>query len=253
MIPRLFDMEAVLFDLDGVLTSTAALHAAAWKSIFDDVLIEVARAVDDKRPFSDEDYRRYVDGKPRADGVRSFLASRGIALEEGQADDAPSLLTVAGVAARKDALLQSRLSSGTVAAFPGSVALVLQLRARRIRVAVVSASRHCLDILRAAGIDDLFDARVDGIVASDLSLKGKPAPDTFFEAARRLGVRPARAAIVEDALAGVEAGRAGGFGLVVGVDRSGDGRQLLDHGADIVVRDLGELVHEKAGPARRKA
>lgn len=248
MTARLFALEAVLFDLDGVITSTAALHAAAWKATFDAVLVEVASAVENKRPFSDEDYRRYVDGKPRADGVRSFLASRGIELEEGEVDDVPSQPTVAGIAARKDALFEASLSSGTVAAFPGSVALVRQLRVRGIRVAVVSASRHCLDVLRAAGIDDLFDARVDGTVASDLSLPGKPAPDTFLEAARRLGVQPARAAVVEDALAGVEAGRAGGFALVVGVDGAGDGQQLLDHGADIVVRDLAELIDEQAGP-----
>jgi beta-phosphoglucomutase family hydrolase len=246
MIARLFDLDAVLFDLDGVLTSTAALHAAAWKSTFDRVLGELAGlGQGEQRPFNDEDYRRYVDGMPRSDGVRSFLASRGIVLPEGEAGDPPSRLTVAAVAAGKDALLQASLAPGGITAFPGSVALVRQLRARGTRVAVVSASRNCGAILRAAGIDDLFDAQVDGLVAADLGLRGKPAPDTFLAAARQLGVEPAQAAVVEDALAGVEAGRAGGFALVIGVDRADARRQLLEHGADIVVRDLAELLEHE--------
>jgi len=246
----LFELAGVLFDLDGVLTSTAALHAAAWKATFDPLLQELPGAdMARQRPFGDEDYRRYVDGRPRSDGVRGFLASRNISLPEGDPDDPPSRLTVAGVARLKNRLFQHRLATGDIAAFPGSVALLRRLRARGLRTAVVSASRNCRAVLEAAGIDGLFDVRIDGEVAASRGLRGKPAPDTFLAAARELGIAPSRAAVIEDAIAGVEAGRAGGFGLVIGVARTGAGRELLEHGADRVVGDLAELLDSESGEA----
>lgn len=243
MTKSLFDLDGVLFDLDGVVTSTAALHAAAWKMTFDEVLGTLdATGGQHQRPFDDDDYRRYVDGKPRSDGVRSFLASRDIRLPEDQPDPRTAGLTVAGVARRKNQLFQERLATGGIAAFPGSVALVRRLRIKGLRTAVVSASQNCLAVLEAAGVTDLFDIRMDGEVAARRGLRGKPAPDTFLAAARELGIKPAEGAVIEDAIAGIEAGRAGGFGLVVGVDRTGAGRELLAHGADLVVRDLAELL-----------
>lgn len=249
MTARLFDLDAALFDLDGVITATAALHAAAWKSTFDEVLDALQRESEGRwPPFDDEDYRRYVDGKPRRDGVRSFLASRGIRLPE-DAQPGSVNLTVAGVAERKNQLFQARLAAGGITVFAGSLALLRQLRARGAKTAVVSASRNCRAVIATAGIEDLFDAVIDGESAARDGLRGKPAPDTFLAAARQLGVEPARAAVVEDSIAGVEAGRAGGFGLVVGVDHSGTGRELREHGADIVVRDLAELLNSEPGSA----
>jgi beta-phosphoglucomutase family hydrolase len=237
--------DAVLFDLDGVLTSTAKIHSSCWKTMFDDFLRH--RAAERKEPFQpfdiDTDYKQYVDGKPRYEGVRSFLAARNILLAEGTPEDPPTAETVCGLGNRKDELVKAAIERGEVESYPGSVALVRRLREQGIRTAVVSSSNNCEQVLRAAGIHDLFEAQVDGLVAHKLGLPGKPAPDTFLEAARMLGVSPSRAVVVEDALAGVQAGRAGGFGLVVGVDREGSGDALRAQGADMVVMDLGELLN----------
>ncbi len=245
--------DAVLFDLDGVLTETATLHAAAWTRMFDTFLRSRAEASGEPLELFDidDDYRRYVDGKPRYDGVRSFLASRGIELPEGEPSDPPIFETVAGLGNRKNELVVELIEIEGVEAFPGSVRLVEELRRRGIRTAVVSSSANAEAVLRSAGIAHLFDARVDGTIAQELGLPGKPAPDTFLEAARRLDVVAERAVVVEDALAGVEAGSAGGFGLVIGVDRLDQAEALRDHGADLVVTDLGELLPHAAGPDPR--
>jgi beta-phosphoglucomutase family hydrolase len=242
--PDRFD--AVLFDLDGVLTSTAQIHALCWKTMFDEFLSRRATAVPESfRPFDiDSDYKWHVDGKPRYDGVRSFLSSRNISLAEGAPTDGPAADTVCGLGNRKDELVKAAIDRGEVEAYPGSVALVRRLRDQGIRTAVVSSSNNCEQVLRAVGILNLFDARVDGVVASELKLPGKPAPDTFLKAAQMLGVSPARAVVVEDAIAGVQAGRAGGFGLVVGVDRGAGRDTLRESGADIVVADLAELLDD---------
>jgi beta-phosphoglucomutase family hydrolase len=241
--PDRFD--AVLFDLDGVLTSTARIHSRCWKAMFDDFLGR--RAADRKEPFRAfdiaTDYKLYVDGKPRYEGVRSFLASRNISLPEGTSADPPTAVTVCGLGNRKDELVKAAIDRGEVEAYPGSVALVRRVREQGIRTAVVSSSNNCRDVLQAAGIESLFDARVDGLVSTEFHLPGKPAPDTFLKAAQMLGVSPARAVVVEDALAGVQSGRAGGFGLVIGVDRGGSREALRAHGADVVVTDLGELLN----------
>lgn len=239
--------DAVLFDLDGVLTATARLHAACWKAMFDEYLQR--RAMDTGDPFRDfeiaTDYRQYVDGKLRYDGVRSFLQSRGIDLPFGDPTDPPDRETVCGLGNRKNELIGELLETDGVDVHDDSVAWVRQLRRGGFATAVVSASKNCARVLRAAEIDDLFDARIDGVVAGELGLAGKPAPDTFLEGARRLGVEPARSVVVEDAVSGVEAGRAGGFGLVIGVDRTGHPEALRDGGADLVVADLGELLDEE--------
>jgi alpha,alpha-trehalose phosphorylase len=241
---ELGDFDAVLFDLDGVLTTTRAVHAAAWKHSFDEFLAEWNTEHDTRTARFDEsaDYTNYVDGKPRQDGVRDFLASRGIKLPEGEPDAPPEELSVWGLGNRKQLLVEERLAQGGVEVFPGSVAWVRELRDAGIKTAVVSSSRNCAAVLTYAGISDLFDTRVDGETALELHLPGKPAPDAFLEGARRLGVAPGRAIVVEDALAGVEAGRAGAFGLVIGVDRDGNAAGLAAHGADVVVGDLSELL-----------
>lgn len=230
-------MRGVVFDLDGVLTDTAALHFAAWHELFDGVL----GAAD---PFTLDDYRRYVDGRGRTEGAAAVLAARHVAFPEGEPTDPPSARTVHGLAARKDELYLGRLQRDGPRPFPSSVALLRTLNAAGVPVAVASASHHCRQVLEAAGLAGLVDAVVDGIDADRLRLPGKPDPALFLEAARRLGVPPARAAVIEDAEAGVEAGRRGGFGLVVGVARTSDGRALRDRGADLVVSDLGELPAE---------
>jgi len=237
-------IRACLFDLDGVLTQTAKVHAAAWKEMFDAYLRDrAARTGKAFEPFDPHhDYDRYVDGMPRYDGVRSFLASRGIELPEGEPDDAPGAETVKGLGNRKNELVLSMIRERGVDAYEGSVRYVHAARAADLRCAVVSSSANCHDVLVAAGIDDLFDEVVNGIVAEREQLKGKPAPDTFLFAARALGVSREQASVFEDALAGVAAGRAGGFGFVVGVDRVGQAEALREHGADIVVRDLAELL-----------
>ncbi|HEX6492421.1 MAG TPA: beta-phosphoglucomutase family hydrolase [Candidatus Dormibacteraeota bacterium] len=234
---------ALLFDLDGVLTKTATVHFAAWKQMFDAFLhARAERTGEPFVPFSQADYNDHVDGRPRGDGVRDFLASRGITLPEGGPDDPPDADTVAGLAARKNPIFLRLVHEHGVEVYPGSVDYVRAARDEGVRRAVVSSSANCAEILAAAGIDDLFDARIDGVVARERGLRGKPAPDTFLEGARALGVEPAHAAVFEDALAGVEAGRAGGFGFVVGVDRVGHAEDLLHPGADVAVRDLAELM-----------
>ena len=236
-----------LFDLDGVLTQTAKVHAAAWKQMFDDYLRE--RAQRTGQPFIPfdpvADYDEYVDGKPRADGTRSFLESRGIELPEGQDDDPPSEQTVHGLGNRKNEIVLRKIREDGVEAYPGSVRYVQAVKAAGLPRAVVSSSANARDVLVAAGIEDLFDARIDGVVAEREHLRGKPAPDTFLAGARALGLKPTTATVFEDALAGVAAGRAGGFGFVVGVDRVGQAAALKQHGADVVVTDLAELLDHR--------
>ena len=235
---------ACLFDMDGVLTRTAELHAAAWKQMFDDYLSgRAAREGGEFVPFDEvKDYDNFVDGRPRLDGTREFLRSRGIELSEGSPDDPPGKDTVYGLSNRKNELVQQMIAERGVAVYPGSVRFLREVRRRSLATAVVSSSANTAEVLRAAGLEDMFDATIDGVVAEREGLKGKPAPDTYLAAARRLGVDPKVAAVFEDALAGVEAGRAGGFGLVVGVDRVGQGDALASHGADVVVTDLAELM-----------
>jgi beta-phosphoglucomutase family hydrolase len=241
---RLDELGAVIFDMDGVVTDTASVHAAAWKQLFDAFLDERSRQTGEPfRPFDiNHDYRQYVDGKPRYDGVRDFLASRGISLPEGKDGDRGDRETVRSLGNRKDRYFIEHITSDGVAPYPGTVELVHALRAAKVGVAIISASRNLDRVLKAAGVDDLFDVRVGGLEAEKLGLKGKPDPAVFIEAARELGVEPDDAAIVEDALAGVEAGRRGHFRLVVGVDRTGHAEDLRARGADIVVRDPGELL-----------
>jgi beta-phosphoglucomutase family hydrolase len=242
-------IEACLFDLDGVLTQTAKVHAAAWKEMFDDYLRK--RAERTGEPFvgfdAGDDYDEYVDGKPRYDGVRSFLQSRGIELPDGSPDDPPSAETVDGLGNRKNELVLELIERDGVDAYDGSVRYVEAARDAGLRRAVVSSSTNCRDVLEAAGMIDLFEEIVDGNVAREQGLKGKPAPDTFLAGARALGLDAAHAVVFEDAVAGVEAGRAGRFGFVVGVDRVDHADALRSHGADIVVRDLAELL--EGGPA----
>lgn len=234
---------AILFDLDGVLTPTARIHAAAWKQVFDGEL--EARADEGGPPFvpfdKETDYLRYVDGKPRLAGVESFLGSRGIELPEGSPGDPPELETAWGVGNRKDAIVKTVLERDGIDAYPGSLALVRAAKAAGIKVAVVSSSKNCAAVLETAGILDLFDARVDGIVAEGMALAGKPAPDTYEEGAHRVGAPADASVVIEDALSGVESGRNGGFGLVIGVDRGAGREALLEHGANVVVSDLAEL------------
>src|SRR5687768_17355483 len=242
--------DAVLFDLDGVLTSTAAIHAAAWKSMFDDFLTRHAESIgadasqeERLRPFDIiADYRKYIDGKPRYDGVRSFLESRGIRLPEGSPGEAPNDLTVCGLGNRKDAMVKKAIADGLVEPFEGSVKWVRQLRDQGFKLGVVSSSRNCGPVLRAAKIDQYFQTRVDGETLIELGLPGKPAPDSFLKAAENLGAAPARTVVVEDAISGVASARAGGFGLVIGVDREGHAQALRENGADVIVKDLSELV-----------
>lgn len=237
------DLDAVVFDLDGVLTDTARVHAAAWKLLFDDVLRRRAeRDATTFEEFTEHDYLTTVDGKPRYDGVASFLASRGIALAHGGPTDPPGAETVCALGNRKDALFQEALEQHGVDRFETSVALVRALRERGLRTAVVSSSRNCRQVVERAGLTELFEVRVDGIDLDRESMPGKPHPAMFLEAVRRLDVPPSRAAVVEDAVSGVEAGRRGGFGLVVGVDRHGRGDTLRRHGADVVVSDLAALL-----------
>ncbi len=236
--------DAVLFDLDGVLTDTAKIHAACWKRMFDDFLRQRATENDELfRPFGiATDYKLYVDGKARFDGVRSFLESRGIHLPSGDPNSPPDNETICGLGNRKDEMVKEALESEGVEAYEGSVGLIRHVRSQGIKTAVVSASSNCEAVLRSAGITDLLDVRVDGEVAARLGLPGKPAPDTFLKAAEELGVAPERAVVVEDAISGVQAGRNGGFGLVIGVDRKGDPEALWENGADIVVADLAEML-----------
>lgn len=230
--------------MDGVLTRTAELHAAAWKQMFDEYLSRRAAGEGGEFvPFDDvKDYDNFVDGRPRLDGTRQFLLSRGIQLPEGSPDDPPGTETVYGLSNQKNQLVQQLIAERGVAVYPGSLRFLQEARRRSLATAVVSSSANTAEVLRAAGLQEMFDATIDGVVAEREGLKGKPAPDTYLAAARELGVDPKVAAVFEDALAGVEAGRAGGFGLVVGVDRVGQGDALAAHGADVVVNDLAELM-----------
>lgn len=237
-------VRACLFDLDGVLTQTARVHAAAWKQMFDEFLRQ--RAATTGEPFAPfdlvADYDEYVDGKPRYDGVRSFLASRHVELPEGRPDDPPTVDTIDGLGNRKNELVLRLIHEHGVEAYEGSVRYVRAVREAGLRTAVVSSSANCREVLRAAGIEELFDARIDALVADREHLRGKPAPDTFLAGARAVGVGPDASTVFEDALAGVEAGRSGHFAYVVGVDRVGQAEALRRHGADVVVRDLEELL-----------
>lgn len=234
-------IRACLFDMDGVLTDTASVHAEAWKRMFDEYLRE--RLGPDAEPFDiGRDYGLYVDGKPREDGVRDFLASRGIELPEGTPEDGPEVDTIHGVGKRKNVLVLKLIEERGVDVYPGSVKFVDAARAAGLKTAVVSSSANTKLILDSAGLSDRFEARVDGVTLATENIKGKPAPDSFLRAAELLGVEPTAAAVFEDALAGVAAGRAGGFGVTVGVDRHRQPDALREHGADIVVSDLAELL-----------
>jgi alpha,alpha-trehalase len=232
--------DAVVFDLDGVVTDTASVHRAAWKHLFDEFL-ETITGAGRIEPFSEDDYRRYVDGRPRYDGVVAFLGSRGIDLPYGAADDPVEARTVCGLGNRKDSYFHELVAARGVEAFATTVTLVRRLQRAGIGTAVYSASRNCGEVLAAAGLGDLFPVRIDGVEAERLGLAGKPDPAVPLEAVRRLATAPDRAVLVEDAQAGVEAGRRGGFGLVIGVDRGGNRGALLERGADVVVTDLAEV------------
>lgn len=237
-------VRACLFDLDGVLTQTAKVHAAAWKQMFDEYLRSRAQRTGEEFQAFDQvtDYDAYVDGKPRYDGVRSFLQSRGIELPEGDPSDPPSAETVHGLGNRKNELVLTMIREHGVDPYEGSVRYVQAAREAGLRRAVVSSSANARDALAAAGIADLFEEVIDGHAVEDQGLKGKPAPDTFLAGARALEVAASEAAVYEDALPGVEAGRAGSFAFVVGVDRVGQAAELRKHGADVVVKDLAELL-----------
>ena len=243
------DYDAVIFDLDGVVTKTATVHASAWKRLFDEYLAQRASSRgEDLRPFDrNEDYRRYVDGKPRYDGVSSFLKSRGIDLPYGTPEDDPSKETVCGLGNRKNQLFHALLEQEGVEAYGSTIQLIHALKSRGFKSAIVSSSKNCSSVLRAAGIEDLFDTKVDGIDSDRLDLKGKPAPDIFLEAANRLEVDPERAIVVEDAVAGVQAGKRGHFGCVIGVDRTNNFDRLKHEGAHIVVSDLSEIAVAEDG------
>ena len=237
--------QACLFDLDGVVTKTALVHAAAWKEMFDGFLRQWAAGHGTEFvPFDQvREYDRYVDGKPRLDGTRSFLHARGIELPEGSPDDPPTAQTVNGLSNRKNALVLDLIESRGVQVYDGSVRYIEAVRAAGLRTAVVSSSANTVQVLTVAGIAGLFDARIDGVIAKQRGLAGKPAPDTFLAGAQELNTPPSQAVVFEDALAGVAAGHAGHFGLVVGVNRTGQAQELLEHGADIVVDDLEELLN----------
>ena len=233
---------AVVFDLDGVITDTASVHADAWGIVFDDYLRRLpARVGEDHRPFEEGDYLHHVDGRPRYDGVDGFLHSRGIVLPWGDPSDPPEGETVCGLGNRKNKLFHERLHHQGVRSFEDGVALVRRVRAAGLVAAIISASDNCREVLEAVGLGDLFPVRVDGVVAAELGLPGKPDPAVLIEAARRLGVAPNAAVVVEDAEAGVQAGRRGGFGLVIGIARDHHGEGLLVEGADVVVRCLDEV------------
>jgi beta-phosphoglucomutase family hydrolase len=240
-------IRACLFDLDGVLAQTSKLHATAWKRMFDAFLcVRAARTGERFVPFDlDADYAAYVDGKPRQDGVRSFLAARRIELPRGRLDDPLDAETIGGLANRKNELVLALIRERGVEAYAGSVRYVQAVRAAGLTSAVVSASANAHEVLEAAGIAHLFDERVDGVDAEKMHLKGKPAPDTFLAAAHALWAFPVETAVFEDAVAGVAAGRAGSFGFVVGVDRLGQSQALWEHGADVVVSDLADLLQPR--------
>jgi beta-phosphoglucomutase family hydrolase len=244
------EVAACLFDMDGVVTQTAVVHAAAWKEMFDDFLRQHAESTGTEFvPFdSHAEYDAYVDGKPRLDGTRSFLQSRGIELPEGKPDDSPGTPTIYGLSNRKNDLVLAKVAAGGVQVYDGTVTYIRSVREKGISTAIVSSSANTELILNSAGLAGLFDVRVDGVIAKQRGLRGKPAPDTFLAAAEALKVPASRAVVFEDALAGVEAGRAGHFALVVGVDRVGQAAELRKHGADVVVQDVAELLdHDGQG------
>jgi alpha,alpha-trehalase len=247
------DYDAIILDLDGVVTDTAAVHEASWRRLFEG-FFQHRRSADGEalRPFSHEDYVAHVDGRSRSEAAQAFLASRGIKVSLGIANDPPHRETICGLANRKDAYFVELVAARGLRVFQGTVWLVAQLQRRGIQAAVVSASRHCRMVLAAAGLSALFPVRVDGVDGERLGLAGKPEPGVMLEAARRLGAPPCRTIIVDDAEAGVLAGREGDFGLVIGVDHSGeDGDPLRTHGADVVVSDLREI--KPVGRSGRKA
>jgi len=237
---------ACLFDMDGVVTRTAVVHAAAWKEMFDEFLRARAQSTGTEFvPFDPHaEYDTYVDGKPRLDGTRSFLESRGIDLPEGTPDDPPGTPTLYGLSNRKNNLVLEKIAAGGVQVYPGSITYIRSVKDKGISTAIVSASANTVQILDSAGIEGLFDVRIDGVIAKQRGLRGKPAPDTFLAAAEELKVPATQAVVFEDAQAGVAAGRAGGFALVVGVDRVGQAEALREHGADIVVKDLADLLED---------
>jgi alpha,alpha-trehalase len=239
--------KAVLSDLDGVITKTARVHAAAWKRLFDDYLAHVgAPTRSTVKPFDlEEDYRLHLDGKPRHEGVRDFLTSRGLSLPLGDVRDSADLETLYGLGNKKDAYFETALRQTGVEVYPATVEFLHRAKRAQLKLAVVSSSHHCAEILEAVGLAPLFDVRIDGHDIDRLRLAGKPAPDAFLEAAKRLMVEPKRAIVIEDALAGVKAGHAGGFGFVIGVDRRNQADALREQGADLVVSDMSELLSGK--------
>ena len=244
--PEKFD--TVLFDLDGVITATDKNHFAAWKKLFDSYLREISKR--DGTPFHEftyDDMLTHVDGRPRYEGIRCFLASRDIEIPYGDPDDPEDRETVCGLGNRKNRFFNESIEADGVAVFEGTVTLIRSLRAQGVRIGVVSSSKNCPTVLRTAGLEDLFDVRFDGNSAAKHKLRGKPNPDTYLKAAELAETDAARAVVVEDAISGVQAGRAGGFGLVIGVDRGDISQELRDNGADIVVKDLGELLETTPG------
>ncbi|HKT34301.1 MAG TPA: beta-phosphoglucomutase family hydrolase [Nitrospira sp.] len=244
------EYEAVLSDLDGVITKTARVHAAAWKRLFDDYLAGVSAQTGlTAKPFDlEEDYRLYLDGKPRQEGVRDFLKSRGLSLPLGNPGDGSEHETLYGMGNKKDAYFETTLNATGVDVYPGTVKFLQLAKRAGLKMAVVSSSHHCAEIIEVVGLTSLFDVRIDGHDIDRLRLPGKPAPDTFWEAGRRLAVEPKRAIVIEDALAGVRAGHAGGFGFVIGVDRQQQADALREQGADIVVADLSDLLPNRKHP-----
>jgi len=239
--------DAVVFDMDGVITDTARVHAQAWKRLFDDYLTEQAAGQPVVEFDADQDYRRFVDGKPREAGVLDFLASRGILVPLGEPTDPPDCPTAFGLGARKNAYFHDQVDRFGVLAYPSTIALVHTLHDAGVKTAVITSSRNCELVLRGAGVAELFPVRVDGALAAELGLPGKPDPAVFLEAARRLEASPDRTVVVEDAISGVQAGRRGGFALVIGVDRTDDAQALRGAGADVVVADLQAVTVDDSG------
>ena len=235
--------DAVLFDLDGVITTTEKIHSACWKKTFDEFLrVWAGKKGEDFAPFNEtDDYLEHVDGKPRYEGVRSFLVSRAIELPEGDTNSPPGEQSVFGLGNRKNQLFTETLEKESPGIYEASLALARHLKEAGFRLAIVSSSRNCRAVMAAAGIEELFEVTVDGVTAAEKGLRGKPQPDTFIEAASVLGTKPARSIVIEDAAAGVAAGASGGFGLVIGVARKQNEEELFSNGADMVVRDLGEF------------